>query len=634
MSESLKEGQTFICQYLCQYAHRAIYRRLLFLIYYIMKEFKTYFRDEEIIRQVCKIRVKLAKSRNKKHLLHLLTSNPKYNYHNNSSIINNEFQEYQDNITQELKCILPPRKKWIKLGSYSRVKNTKSKSKEFLTSNDKNYYSLIKTIRKHHKQNSKEKWFLNLMDFIKQTRENALSYNYQVNTPIIFPKLKDPKKLPPLPSCETNDCRPICMFNLQDRVILSLTNKFLTRAFDNLFKDSSYAFRSRKIENKTVSHHNCIQEIITYKKNLKDDFLYVVECDMKKFYDTVNHKIALNQFESLIKASKENNPNIDFSYPIHIFNSYLNSYCFNINVIGISTPEYWKSYNIDKGQFPWVEEDIKNTYQNLKDERIGVPQGGALSGLIANIYLNEADEKLENFEGLYLRFCDDMIIIHNNLEEIQKAKDTYLKTLEELKLFTHPFNDNKLQKEHGKGISYKPFWKSKSKGPYKWSDEINKGHFPWIAFVGYHINFKGKLRVRKKSFEKEYQKQKQIIDEIKKAIEKEHRCKKGTPIESAINRLIGMSVGRIALHNFDEVSTDMCWKNGFKELKINKHSSRQLKDLDRNRSKLYYDLIKQVNELFENEESDPLNNSKKREMINYDKPFSYYYQVLERSKKS
>jgi hypothetical protein len=33
--------------------------------------------------------------------------------------------------------------------------------------------------------------------------------------------------------------------------------------------------------------------------------------------------------------------------------------------------------------------------------------------------------------------------------------------------------------------------------------------------------------------------------------------------------------GRIGLDNFDEVSTDLCWKNGFQELTINEHSIRK-----------------------------------------------------------
>ncbi|MFK5282957.1 hypothetical protein ACI3PL_25655, partial [Lacticaseibacillus paracasei] len=86
----------------------------------------------------------------------------------------------------------------------------------------------------------------------------------------------------------------------------------------------------------------------------------------------------------------------------------------------------------------------------------------------------------------------------------------------------------------------------------KWG-EIKDKSFPWIGFVGYEINYLGDIRVRKKSLEKELQKQKTIINEIKNAIEIGMRKPKGKATESAINRLIGMSVGRIGLDNFEEV---------------------------------------------------------------------------------
>tara|TARA_R110002033_G_scaffold169524_1_gene210341 strand:- start:44 stop:340 length:297 start_codon:yes stop_codon:yes gene_type:complete len=92
-----------------------------------------------------------------------------------------------------------------------------------------------------------------------------------------------------------------------------------------------------------------------------------------------------------------------------------------------------------------------------------------------------------------------------------------------------------------------------------------------------------------------------------------------------------MSVGRIGLNNFEEVSTDMCWKNGFKELRLNKDSRIQIKQLDRNRSKLYYDLLKTVKSPENENEEEENDIERKRQIIFYDKPFSYYYQVLERN---
>ncbi len=239
--------------------------------------------------------------------------------------------------------------------------------------------------------------------------------------------------------------------------------------------------------------------------------------------------------------------------------------------------------------------------------------------------------------AFYLRFCDDMIILHPDKTTCEVAKDLYVNTLKGLKLVPHKFknetelfevrkNNSKERKKIGKN-SYESFWKVKSKGPYKW-DSINEGGFPWIGFVGYEIHYEGHVRVRKKSFLKEIKKQKKVVDEVRKAVKYGMRKSKGSVTESVIHRLVGMSVGRVSLRNYKKVSNDLCWKNGFKELTPNRYSVQQIKQLDRNRNKLYYDLLKNLQE--PEIQKDTKLESKPRQIVHFNKPFSYYYQILER----
>ena len=182
-------------------------------------------------------------------------------------------------------------------------------------------------------------------------------------------------------------------------------------------------------------------------------------------------------------------------------------------------------------------------------------------------------------------------------------------------------------------LSFKPFWEGKSKGPYKW-DSVQRHGFPWIGFVGYEIHYTGSLRVRKSSLLKEINKQKKIVSQIKGAIKNQVRVSKGTITESAIKKLIGMAVGRIELWNYTEMKSEMCWKNGFQELNANKYSIKQIKRLDKNRSKLYYSLKKELEILLpsknETIQNDDVTEKKNRQFISYDKPFSYYYHVIEK----
>ncbi|CAM4351081.1 hypothetical protein EWU23_13260 [Cytophagaceae bacterium 50C-KIRBA] len=593
-----------------------------------MRTFESYFSKNEILKLICKFRVKLAKNKSKKHLLHLLTSNPAFNYHIKlNSEPENDYEVNQKELTDFLLSILPPRKKWLKLGEQSRRKH--NNKNEFLSSNDKNYYSLLKTIKSERKKITKANWFINLEKFVDEVMAVSHGNEYEVIKPIIFPKLKDKLK-----KGQPNECRPICIYSLKDRIVLSLTNKFLTSVLDEQFQDSSFAFRSkRNSEENIISHHDCILGIGDFRDKNAESNLFVAECDMKKFYDTVNHKIATHIFQSLIERSKNRYPEINFDISIKIFKSYLKSFAYNVDIPKPTNKDYWDSYKIEKGFFGWIDKnEFRKHYFCFSRNRIGVPQGGALSGLIANIYLNQVDIEIKKYDVFYLRFCDDMIILAKDFETCDRAKNAYENELKKLKLFPHKFkSSDELKKVDNNKISLTEFWNGKSKGPYKWG-KVEENGFPWIGFVGYEMDYLGNIRVRKKSLVKELSKQKTIIREIKNAVKTGMRKPKGTVTESAINRLIGMSVGRIGLDNFDEVSTDMCWKNGFRELTVNPHSIRQIKQLDRNRSKHYYKLLNEIEEpKLKFKEDD---RKEKRKYLKYNKPFSYFHQIIERQRRS
>lgn len=584
-----------------------------------MNSFEKYFSKRQIVEQLCKVRVKIAQQRSRQHLLHLLTEDDKYNYHVKAANRNqNELELYQQELIKKLNSVLPPRKEWVRLGENSRRKQTFRK--EVLTSADINKYSLLKTIKSESKKSAPADWYLNLKAYIAEIQNSVFSGAFVIGKPIVVPKLKER-----LSKTEVNDCRPICLYGLTDRIVLSLTNKFLSDYLDEQFQDCSYAFRvKRNIDGRRLSHHDCIRNISEYLKANAGKDLYVLECDMRKFYDTVNHDLALKKFKDLIAKVETNNPGFNVSIPTQIFESYLASFAFNIDIPKPSDIKYWSSYKIPNGEFSWVEKYIGKYYDDYTKERIGVPQGGALSGLIANFYLNDTDILVNNDSIRYQRFCDDMIIVSNSLEDIEKAKLNYQNSLFDLKLIPHEFRENhELVTEIMGKKSYKPFWEGKSKGPYPWGS-IEDNKFPWIGFVGYEINYQGEIRVRKKSFKKELNKQRTIVRDIRRAVKYKQRKAKGTVIESAINRLIGMSVGRINLYNYKYVSTELCWSNGFRELTSNRHSILQIKHLDRCRNKLYYDLFKQIDKPKEDIKSELRIPNK------YDKPFSYYYHVIEK----
>lgn len=554
-----------------------------------MQKLDDYITEERIIFYLCRIRAKHAKQRSKKHLVHLLSSSENYNYHLNTL----KQKEKIDDELHLLNGMLPSRRKWKKLNRAKRYQ----KNNQRINSVDYNVNSLLLTIDFYRKNHPDEPFLKNLDSFIAELIASINNPNYKIEQPTIIPKLKGdkhPKK---------NKCRPISLFTLKDRLIISFTNKYLTEVFDSYFYNQSYAFRAIQItdDNKyTLTHHDSVQAILDYKKNYKGKRLWVSECDISKFYDSVHHTVVRKQFKKLISKVKRDKPEEYDARAERIFYKYLESYSFVKNVLPYNDKghdEYWKEkHTIPGGYFGWVEKDLIDLgfFKNIRNAKIGVPQGGAISGIIANLVLDYADReilKLKSSKLFYVRFCDDMVIMNPSKKECEAASHTYSEALKKMHLIPHGFEKNMENTPDS-------FWsdKIKSKHPYKWSSNYTDS-FPWFGFVGYEIHYSGNLRVRKSSLAKEKKKQKEVVTQILNAVQSGKRKNDGTICESAENRLIGMSVGRVTMKNFDFIENDMCWANGFIKLSDNRHLRAQLKDLDRYRAKQMSRLINAVKEI-------------------------------------
>lgn len=618
-----------------------------------MKNFESYFSENDIVLYLCKLRACQAKTRSKKQTLLNITNNKKYNYHTRKLSV------YEEEFKSDFDKLFPKRKQWKKIGESTRFNNFDSSQKgQIISSIKKNELSIYRTILYYQKNKTDEPFVIALNAFIKDLQLSITDENFNISKPIIYPKPKDNSKNKHLIEKE-KICRPISLFNLKDRIILSFTNKFLTYLFDQYFEDCSLAFRAPRYVDKKkiiVTHHDAIKRILEYKNAHSESELYVAECDMQKFYDTVNHEKIVELFTLIIEKVIIDYPDLDINHAKRIFNSYLDCYSFNQNVLPLNdSKEYWEKYNILNGQFGWVQNELTEIYDKIENHKIGVPQGGALSGLIANIVLDYVDKSIIEEELFYIRFCDDMIMIHTKKEECLSKVSQYESLLKKLILIPHKFHSStefiskrllypklndtnrypnywRLKNKYSE-YTYKNFWEGKSKSPYKW-DSIENNGFPWIGFVGYEINYLGELRIRKSSLKKEIDKQNNIKKEIT-SIAKETLRKNGQFIlRSVKHKLLGMSIGRVDIWNHDWSDNELCWVNGFKELNKNKHSIKQIKKLDRNRSKIIHDLTKEYEKIKVEPPKNENEDVKDGEyQVRHNKPFSYYYQALEKVRK-
>lgn len=531
-----------------------------------------YFSRDKILYRLCKARANLARQRGKSHLNHLISSDKKLNYHSNNSKSTRHKGEEIDFLTS----IMPSRRKWISPSKEERYPNG---SIQRINSLKYNTIALLKTIKYYKKNNPTEPFLIKLENFIDEIISEFDNENFNISAPTILAKLKNPEDR------KSKICRPICVFALKEKIIISIVNKYLTNSFNDIFYDHSYAFKAKKIDEKfPPTHHNAVEYILDFKSKYKGKRLWVSECDISKFFDTVNHNVVREKFKKIVQHHNRKFTNKIDNRAISIFHKYLKCYDFQKDVFALNQNQnFWISNKKEGCKFKWVEEDLLefDCYKNLKRHKIGIPQGGALSGLIANIVLHSIDLKInaeEDKKLCYVRFCDDMILIHSNKKICQAKTKLYFEGLKDLKLISH-------EAECVKPSQKKDFWnKSKSKSPYKWSGD-HKNSFNRIGFVGYEICYDESLRVRKSSLIKEKRKIKNLVLHTLSALKNGKRKSDDMIIESISNKLVGMSVGRVTMENYTESENDMCWVNGFTLLKDNPNLRTQLKRLDHYRSK-------------------------------------------------
>lgn len=150
--------------------------------------------------------------------------------------------------------------------------------------------------------------------------------------------------------------RPLGIPTAVDRVIQQAIAQVLNPIFEKKFSDNSYGFRPNR------SAH---QAILKCKEYMDIGYKWVVDIDLEKYFDTVNHDKLIGLVYKEVK---------------------------DIRVIALIR-KYLQAGVMERGIF--------NTSQK------GVPQGGNLSPLLSNVMLNELDKELEKRGLNFCRYADD-----------------------------------------------------------------------------------------------------------------------------------------------------------------------------------------------------------------------------------
>lgn len=203
--------------------------------------------------------------------------------------------------------------------------------------------------------------------------------------------------------------RPLGIPTVVDRVIQQAIAQVLMKIYDPHFIEHSYGFRPRR------SAHDAIEEVLEY---LNEGYQWVIDLDIEKYFDTVNH-------DKLISILRER---VNDKTTLHLIRSFLKA--------GV------------------MEDGL------VKPNKLGVPQGGPLSPILSNIYLDKMDRELEQRGLHFVRYADDCNIFvksEKSANRVMKSISTWLERKLFLKVNATKTKVVKPTKSNFLGFT---FWKS------------------------------------------------------------------------------------------------------------------------------------------------------------------------------
>ena len=312
--------------------------------------------------------------------------------------------------------------------------------------------------------------------------------------------------------------RPLSVYESPEvKALISLASAYLSKCLDGELHEEILSYRQRRSyhgkECYSTKPDDAIIGIKEFIKAHEGQQIYVAECDIQKFYDIINHDVVLECFASL--ADKAGIP--EYHEVERVLKAYLDSYSFHKDIISLNDDEeYWAEYrekqksSIRNFRFEWVSDEcFKICYESEEQldrckHLLGVPQGGALSCIIANVVLNSVDQVViaePDPDRFFVRYGDDILLAHTDYDKCCELMKAYVSSLEEHHLPYHQFKPLAECKNGAKTL--KSFWDMKSKSPFLWGPGEDNA-FEWIGFVGYEIRYTGETRMRLSTLNKKF----------------------------------------------------------------------------------------------------------------------------------
>jgi RNA-directed DNA polymerase len=190
-----------------------------------------------------------------------------------------------------------------------------------------------------------------------------------------------------IPKPGSKEKRPLGIPTVRDRVVQTALRNVIEPIFERDFAEHSYGFRPGR---------GCKDALREVDKLLKAGYDYVVDADLKSYFDTIPHQRLMKLVSQKVADGKV-----------------------------LALIEQFLKQGVFEDLKTWIPED-------------GTPQGGVISPLLSNIYLNDLDHQMAQAGYTMVRYADDFVIMCRTEEEAQAAMKQVQEWTVENELELHP----------------------------------------------------------------------------------------------------------------------------------------------------------------------------------------------------
>lgn len=210
----------------------------------------------------------------------------------------------------------------------------------------------------------------------------------------------------------TGGVRTLGIPTVVDRMIQQAIYQVLSPIYEEVFDKHSYGFRPGK---------NAHQAVIKAQGYLNEGYRWIIELDLEKFFDKVNHQKLVHLLSQRVKDKNT----------LLLINSYLKTGIMEGGLVSQRTE--------------------------------GTPQGSPLSPLLSNIMLHELDQELNRRGHRFVRYADDCSIYVRSKKSAKRVEESIIKFLESDLLLKVNREKTKISRAHESYLLGFSFYRTKGR---------------------------------------------------------------------------------------------------------------------------------------------------------------------------